>query len=190
MVGSNAAGTEKLPLLVIGSSQKPRCFKNARLPVEYAANKKAWMTGNSFNLQTSFILPLSGNLFEKWLKRWDKRLKIDDRKILLFLDNCSAHPNIKLENIELKFLPPNTTAASQPMDQGIIQNLKVHYRKRLLQRRIAAIDSGKEFAFNLLDAVFLLRQAWNEVAETTLSNCFRKAGFVFNELVIFKCFDL
>jgi len=129
-------------------------------------------------------------LFEKWLKKWDKRLKIDGRKILLFLDNCSAHPKIKLDNIELKFLPPNTTAASQPMDQGIIQNLKFHYRKRLLRRRIAAIDSGREFTLNLLDAVFLLRQAWNEVTEATLSNCFRKAGFVFNELVIFQCFDI
>jgi hypothetical protein len=43
----------------------------------------------------------------------DKRVGRDGRKILLFLDNCSAHPKIKLENIELKFLPPNTTAASQ-----------------------------------------------------------------------------
>lgn len=76
------------------------------------------------------------------------------------------------------------------MDQGIIQNLKFHYRKRLLRRRIAAIDSGREFTLNLLDAVFLLRQAWNEVTEATLSNCFRKAGFVFNELVIFQCFDI
>ena len=46
LIGSNASGTEKLPLFVIGKSAKPRCFKNARLPVEYAANKKAWMTGN------------------------------------------------------------------------------------------------------------------------------------------------
>jgi hypothetical protein len=65
------------------------------------------------------------------------------------------------------------------MDQGIIQNLKVHYRKRLLRRRISGIDSGTEFSFNLLDAVFLLQRAWNEVTETTIANCFRKAGFVF-----------
>jgi len=71
------------------------------------------------------------------------------------------------------------------MDQGIIQNLKVHYRKRLLRRRIAAIDSGTAFTFNLLDAVFLLRQVWNQITSATISNCFRKAGFVFNELVNF-----
>jgi hypothetical protein len=39
------SGTEKLPLLVIGKSAKPRCFKNAKIPIDYKANKKAWMTG-------------------------------------------------------------------------------------------------------------------------------------------------
>lgn len=36
---------EKLPLLVIGKAAKPRCFKNTRIPLEYASNSKAWMTG-------------------------------------------------------------------------------------------------------------------------------------------------
>ena len=63
------------------------------------------------------------------------------------------------------------------MDQGIIQNLKVHYRKRLLRRRIASIDSGIDFKFNLLDAVFILDKAWSDVTATTIGNCFRKAGF-------------
>ncbi|KMZ74308.1 hypothetical protein ZOSMA_13167G00010, partial [Zostera marina] len=44
LIGSNASGTEKLSLFVIGKSAKPRCFKNAKLPVKYEANKKAWMT--------------------------------------------------------------------------------------------------------------------------------------------------
>lgn len=43
LVGSNMTGTEKLPLLVIGKSARPRCFKKAVIPVGYAANKKAWM---------------------------------------------------------------------------------------------------------------------------------------------------
>lgn len=65
------------------------------------------------------------------------------------------------------------------MDQGIIQNLKVHYRKRLLRRRIAAIDSKTDFKFNLLDAVFILNKAWQDVTSTTIGNCFHKAGFTF-----------
>ena len=47
LVGANMTGTEKLKLLdlVIGKSEKPRCFKNVKtLPVVYKNNTKAWMT--------------------------------------------------------------------------------------------------------------------------------------------------
>ena len=41
LVGANADGSEKLPLLVIGKSKKPRCFKNVRsLPVNYDATRR------------------------------------------------------------------------------------------------------------------------------------------------------
>lgn len=47
----------------------------------------------------------------------------------MIVDNCSAHPIIKdLKTITLFFLPPKT----QPMDHGIIQNLKVHYLKLVI----------------------------------------------------------
>jgi hypothetical protein len=64
------------------------------------------------------------------------------------------------------------------MDQGIIKNLKVHYRRFLLRRRINAIDNKVEFEFNLLNALNLLKRAWKEIKQETLANCFRKAGFV------------
>jgi len=63
------------------------------------------------------------------------------------------------------------------MDQGIIKNLKVHYRRFLLRRRINAIDNKVDFEFNLLNALNLLKRAWKEVKQETLANCFRKAGF-------------
>jgi hypothetical protein len=56
---SNMSGTDKRKLLVIGKSAKPRCFKGLKmdsLPVEYYANKNAWMTSK---------------IFKKWLMRWD-----------------------------------------------------------------------------------------------------------------------
>ncbi len=116
---------EKLPALVIGKSRKPRCFKNIdpkTLPVTYRSNKKAWM---------------NGALFEEWLKSLDAKMRRQKRHVLLFLDNAPAHPVIKLANVELKFLPANTTSRSQPMDQGIIQSMKLKYRKRQLQFLVA-----------------------------------------------------
>lgn len=44
LVGANMTGTEKLPLLVIGKSANPRCFKNKNIPMKYEHNQKSWMT--------------------------------------------------------------------------------------------------------------------------------------------------
>lgn len=119
MVAANMSGTEKLPLLVIGKFENPRCFKGIKsLPVIYRANKKAWMV--------SFI-------FEEWLRNLDRRFLREKRKVLLFVDNCAAHPKVlNLKSITLNFLPPNTSLL-QPMDQGIINNLKIKYRQRLIK---------------------------------------------------------
>lgn len=50
LIGANMAGTELLPLMVIGTHAKPRCFKKNPPPVRYASNKSAWMTGTYLNI--------------------------------------------------------------------------------------------------------------------------------------------
>ncbi|XP_049316861.1 tigger transposable element-derived protein 4-like, partial [Bactrocera dorsalis] len=123
MVASNMSGSEKLKLLVIGKSKNPRCFKGIKsLDVDYEYNKKAWMTSE---------------IYDKWLKNLDKVFVAQNRKILLFVDNCAAYAkNVQanLKNIKLQYFPPNLTSVLQPMDQGIIQNLKQHYRKRIVMK--------------------------------------------------------
>jgi hypothetical protein len=77
---SNMSGSDKKKLLVIGKSAKPRCFKWLKmdsLPVEYCASKNAGMISE---------------IFKKWLMRWDVALQRKSRKVLLILDNCTAHP--------------------------------------------------------------------------------------------------
>ncbi|KFM74273.1 Tigger transposable element-derived protein 4, partial [Stegodyphus mimosarum] len=110
-------GTDKMKLLVIGKNTEPRCFKGLRMasfPVVYRANRNAWMISE---------------LFKEWLKDWDRELQCQSRKVLLLLDNCAAHPHLDcLKNIQLEFLPPITTTLVQPMDMGIIRNLKTLYR--------------------------------------------------------------
>ena len=106
LVTASMAG-KKLPLLVIGKSANPRCFKNIKkLPLLYKSNKKAWMIAA---------------IFEMWVKTLDSQMRKSNRNIALVLDNCTAHPKVKgLTNIKLIFLPPNTTARNQPMDAGVI----------------------------------------------------------------------
>ena len=176
MVCCNMSGTDKKKLIIIGKSANPRCFKGIKvqsLPVEYRHNKNAWMTSI---------------LFTEWLEEWDRKLRMEGRKILLLVDNCSAHPKVQgLTNIELRFLPPNTTSIIQPMDQGVIKNLKCLYRKEVLSSIITEIDehsASEETAVNIarritiLSAIYMIAKSWDAVKSSTIANCFRKGGFV------------
>ena len=128
------------------------------------ADSTAWMTST---------------LFEKWLRKLDFQMRKSDRKIAMVLDNCTAHPNISgLTNIKLVFLPPNTTAKTQPMDAGVIRCLKAHYRNSLAKLRLLAFEEKRDFKVDVLEAIRLLRRAWNSVSEVTIQNCFKKAIFV------------
>ena len=124
---------------------------------------------------------MTSNIFENWLRGLDKMFNRQGRKVLLLLDNCSAHPNVaNLTAITMKFLPPNSTTCLQPMDQGIIKNLKVSYRRLVVERVLAAIDSGQQVdnsTVTLLDAIRMLHNAFLTVTAETISNCFRHAGF-------------
>ncbi|XP_062606703.1 tigger transposable element-derived protein 4-like [Saccostrea cucullata] len=100
----------------------------------------------------------------------------------MIVDNCPAHPKVDgLKAIRLFFLPPNTTSKTQPMDQGIIQNLKVHYRKQVILKQLQSIEKKTELQISVLDALRMLNNAWNKVTEKTIKNCFRHAKFVINE---------
>lgn len=108
------AGTDRRKLIVIGKCAKPKLFK----PVHYISNKRAWMTAKDFL-----------NILEKF----DRDMASEKRK---FLDNCTAHGKMdamqrNLKPIKLCYFPPSTTSHLQPLDQGIINSLKVHYRGRL-----------------------------------------------------------
>lgn len=162
LVAANMSGTEKRKLFIIGKSANPRCFKNRTLPVKYRSNSKAWMTSE---------------LFTEELLQWDTELQRKNRKILLLVDNCPAHPEVPLKKIKLVFMPPNTSSKLQPMDQGVIHSLKSRYRKIMLLKMLEAIDSKQEFSVSLLDAINFIHRAWQQVTKETIANCFKHAGF-------------
>ena len=69
---------------------------------------------------------------------------MEGRKIALLIDNCPAHPSVSnLTNVQLVFLPPNTTSVLQPMDQRVIKSLKAHYWGRVVRRLYRALDKTK-----------------------------------------------
>ena len=81
-----------------------------------------------------------------------------------------------LRQFNCVFLPPNTTAVTQPVDQGVIRSLKAKYHSRLIKLIIKAIDSNKDIPkINVLGAMNLLSLSWEDVTENTVQNCFAKA---------------
>ena len=162
---------EKLPPLVIGKSAKPRCFgkiKTEKLPVMYRNNKKAWM---------------NTELMKEWLKSVDQKMRRQGRKVLLFLDNAPSHPKISLQNVKIVFFPANTTSLSQPMDQGIIQTLKLKYRKRQLQYILTQMEKNDKVGsqvlqqISILDAIYWINGSWKDIEVSTIQKCFARCGF-------------
>ena len=174
---ANAAGGKEKPI-VIWKSNNPRCFRGmdkSSLPVTYFSQSKAWMTADIFNTI---------------LTSWNRKLRAKGRSILLLVDNAGCHPRDaqnKFSNIKLVYLPPNTTSEVQPLDLGIIQNTKVHYRKYFLRYVLSKIEectNATEVAksVDVLSAIRWIGKAWDEVKEETIQKCFRRAGVLDEDL--------
>ena len=134
LLTTNKTGSHKLKPLVIGRFQNPRCLHHInrqKMPVLYDHSRNAWMTSAIF--QQWFL-----QSFVPEVRRHLRKQDLDTSAVLL-LDNCSAHPPAEVltsndGKIKALFLPKNTTSKIQPLDQGIIQNVKMNYRKALMNR--------------------------------------------------------
>ena len=169
----SAAGTKEKPV-VVWKSKKPQClerFDKSVLPVQYFSQAKSWMTGE---------------ILESILTKLNHQLSYSGRSILLLMDNTWCHPvslKEKFSNIKIVFVPANTTSRLQPLDLGIIQNFKVHYRALFLRYILLKIEecetaSDVVQSVNILIAIRWVAQTWSKVKVETICKCFRKAGFL------------
>lgn len=161
---SNMTGTCKLPLLVVGNSRKPdRCFNyyDANV-VHYGANPRSWITGD---------------IFVEWLQEVDQEFAKDQRKIALIVDHYIVPPrdSFKLEAVKLVYLSP--TSLLQSSGSGMITEFKAYYRRYLLLDLMVALDFEQKYNLQLVDVLFLLGSAWNQVSTSTISRGFASCGF-------------
>jgi hypothetical protein len=169
----NASGTDRLPVWMIGRYKQPRALRNIDIPSmggQWRASQKAWM---------------NTTIMSEWLHAFYQHIGTT-REVLLTMDNFSAH-EAALElcppptNIRICWLPANSTSRFQPLDQGIIQSFKCHYRRQWLSFMLDAFTSDRNplTSMNLHFAVRWILRSWNHyVTNTTIYNCFRKSTLI------------
>lgn len=123
----NASGSHLLPSMMIGSAMEPRAFHSQQLPLKYAHQKNSWMDGIVFHKWwTELFLPeIKQRHFEK---------------VVLLMDNCGSHDELKDPMVEIVYLPPCTTSVYQPLDAGIIASMKLRYKRELVRRTLDAVQ--------------------------------------------------
>ena len=111
--------------MVIGKSKKPKAFKNIHvqsLPVYYKNQKSAWMDADLFKKC----------FFDEFVYNMETFLRSQNlpKKAILLLDNAPSHPNddeLVSGDIKTIYLPPNVTSLIQPLDLGVLENMKRNY---------------------------------------------------------------
>ncbi|XP_062978547.1 tigger transposable element-derived protein 3-like [Elgaria multicarinata webbii] len=175
----NMDASDQRDALIVGKTPRPFGFQGANAPafppVAYRANGKAWMTAA---------------IFTEWLQKFNDDMKRRRRSVVLFLVQCGAHPYVEFSNVKMFFMPPGSSRI-HPLEQGVIQNFKCNYRRRMLIRLLVALDSkasaptsrlSKHLA--LLDAIHMIVQAWSEICPQTVKNGFQAAGFGSNSRIL------
>ena len=189
IVCSNADGTGKVRMAIIGKAKDPRCFRGKNnFPVKYFSQANAWSDSATFRKWWNEV-------FLPFVRKWTHD------PVLLLMDGCKSHGDLvdPLGQVTVVLYPPNCTSVHQPMDMGILAALKLLYRRGLLDRKTATMLVAEQLRAeakqkkmvkgtaglaeghhpHVLDAMELLYDAWILVTQTTIARyspvCSRKS---------------
>ncbi|CAI5519332.1 unnamed protein product [Closterium sp. Naga37s-1] len=181
----NADGSHAFRPMVISKAKRPHDFRPDYDPntiCYWRNNAKGWMTAPLF---THFIEQLNAAMYA------------EGRHIVILLDNARSHMlksgmawsevihgfrTTCMSNVRLVFLPPNTTAFTQPLDQGIIATAKARYRQHWLRNFTAlwaadgTTSASAKFRPNLRDVLAWLSDAWTSIGPRTIQRCWWRTG--------------
>ena len=143
----------------------------ADLSIYYRSNQKAWM---------------NQIVFFEWLTYLSTYVaQTPGRRIALVIDNATCHGNSntipKHSNIEVVFLPKNTTSRIQPLDAGVIACIKRRYRGKQVKRAVQLIENGgvdNFYSTDLLTAIRSVSEIWRSLDASIIRKCWRKTGII------------
>ena len=101
-------------------------------------------------------------------------------KVLLLLDNAPSHStDLSHPNVQIEFLPPNTTSLLQPLDQGIIAAFKAYYIRKSFEVILEKMESanitvkGVWKQFTILNSFEIADASLKEIRPSTLKACWK-----------------
>ena len=112
------------------------------------------------------------------------KIKNIDFKVLLILDNAPEHPkDLNHPNVEIVFLPPNTTSIIQLLYQGIISTFKAFYIQQTFQLILDKIDSNPNMTvtelwknFSILKCIKIVETSLKKLKQFTLNGSWKTYG--------------
>jgi hypothetical protein len=185
-VCTNASGTERLPLLIVGTAAMPVPFRLQQDLIHWVGTNDQ-IENPLFHYAYSKKGRMTGEIFRAWVTELNARMNMEGRKILLLVDNVSNHNLkdkggvvLKFDNVNVQFLPKNTTAVLQPMDQGIIKATKdkIYYLRDLQNYNFYRQKVYKLPVIDLFTACQWCVQAFQELSHDTIKNAWRKADII------------
>lgn len=171
---TNATGNHKLPLVCVGRKARGITSDDiSDLSLVYYSQETAWMDTNVFYdwFHNIFIPSVRDHLKSRGLPE----------VALLIIDQNPSHPNPEFlktadNSFNVLYLTPDIKASIQPMQLGIIHDLKSFYRYSLLldviNKNLIFADYEKQLDF--VNALKMLGAAWDAVSTTRIQQAFNE----------------
>ena len=168
--------------LVIGRNKHPNCFKNVDVESEYNITWRSDVYGG-----------LSYEIFEEYLINFDESLKVQNRNVILFLNNtitCHLDLQFKLSNIKLEFVPGTISDRVQPLYLGIVKAFKRSYKSEAIKNLVnddeTFIEEEIVKKISLLDACNYISKSWQSLPSLIIQSSFKKAGLLENSDIFYE----
>lgn len=182
---TNATGTLKVPLAVVGTSKQPLCFRVKRCPLEYFAQENALVDAVTFKEWFSQVL-LPAVRQHSW------------KNVALLVESISDEKIVEDSRSQVKVfrLPPDPGSKRYPMEKGIMEAVKQKYRYTMLERVVELISvrdavqgcpEKRDVGFlglvdghdaNELDATEILCSIWEGTSAQSIARSWVKSGIL------------
>lgn len=151
----NSSGTEKLPPLICGT------YEPSQVPTtdyRYIASTEATFTDHTFS---------------RWIKKLDRRMTREKRKILLIVNRDRMHvlKKLQLKSISLIYLPKNFSSELLPLRKTVFHYIKMNFRRVYTNKILLQQSWGRN---NVLEAI---TRSWEELPRNLIVHGFQITSF-------------